>query len=469
MPVQLDPRIISSSVGADVPLNDLASIYSNAANFRHQRQQLEVGDEALRQRQITNEAYRAATRPDGQIDNNVLQQYLGANMGGGQIPGIQKAQSDLLKSNAETGEKQANTTKTIQEVMYNGLKQVDNTIASLAARPDTDEKMVYGEMGRLVSAGAFDAQAEHSKTTPDKYAQDLLSTMPVGNPPALKAWLIQQGMKTADATKRLEMMLPKYDEQARGGTINQGTINQLTGERTAGPTNIPLTPTAGEVLSAQTQRRGQDVTDRRTASTAANASASHGTRGLSDEQNAALSEAINSGRLDPNRINGRTASMWADLALKNPGTDFNKLGADSALLKNAAFQQKAMVASTLPEVMDNMVKAGKKLNDPDLTEYMTQRNDALMSIAGVMRGVGMTDMAHKAETEVASPTMSPDALDAWLRGQHKSLEPRLRNNDRIMHTGAHTPGVTTSTAVPAPGRGPASGAGTRPSLSSFFK
>jgi hypothetical protein len=40
-------------------------------------------------------------------------------------------------------------------------------------------------------------------------------------------------------------------------------------------------------------------------------------------------------------------------------------------------------------------------------------------------------MAHKAETEVSSPTMSPSALDAWLRGQMKALQPRLDINRRI--------------------------------------
>ncbi len=76
-----------------------------------------------------------------------------------------------------------------------------------------------------------------------------------------------------------------------------------------------------------------------------------------------------------------------------------------------------------------------KTNDPALTEYMTQRNDALMTIAGVMRGVGMTDKAHQAEIEVAKPTMSPQALDAWYRGQMKSLEPRLKLNQSITHGG----------------------------------
>ena len=110
-----------------------------------------------------------------------------------------------------------------------------------------------------------------------------------------------------------------------------------------------------------------------------------------------------------------------------------------------------MIAETLPEIMQNMVDTGKELdlsnnrtvgkmqmwakgefNDPTLTMYMTQRNDALMTIAGVMRGTGMTDMAHKAETEASSPTMDGPALDAWLKGQMLSLAPRLKLNRTII-------------------------------------
>lgn len=174
----------------------------------------------------------------------------------------------------------------------------------------------------------------------------------------------------------------------------------------------------------------------------------HGAMALTPEQNEALfgeNGAVTKGRLDPNKINSRTAGIFADAELKAPGkTDFAKISSDIALGRNATFRQRALVAETLPEVMRNMVDAGKKigfsdvrtigkmqawvkgeLNDPDMTEYMVLRNDSLMTIAGVMRGVGMTDQAHRAEIEASAPTMSPDALDAWMRGQMKSLRPRL--------------------------------------------
>lgn len=470
----LDPNLIMAGAGQNVPLNDMASLYDRALNFRSQRQAYDQATEAGRQRQVMNEAYQSATGPDGVVDNGKLQSYMAQNMAGGQIPAAQKANLENLKTRAEMQDKEATRGKTIQETLYTGLKLTNDSLASLASNPQTTDKDVYGEMGRLVNAGAFNVQAQHVGVTPDAYAKNLLATMPTGDPQALRGWLVQQGMKVMDASKRLETSIPKYDEQDQGGAINQGTIDPMTGQRTAG-VNIQKTVTPGEAMSDATTRRGQNMTDSRVRESQS-FTMGQGTAGLTEAQNVALSEAINSGRLDPNRVNSRTAGLLADLAIRNPKTDFNKLGADSALMKNAAYQQKTMVASTLPEIMGNMVDAGKKLNfsdmkfvgqaqgwlkgqvnDPDLTEYMTQRNDALMSIAGVMRGVGMTDMAHKAETEVANPTMSPTAMDAWLRGQMKSLEPRLRNNARIMHT--PPPASTT----------PVAGTNGRPSLDSFFK
>lgn len=266
MASQLNPQLIMGAVGESVPLNDLASVYNNAANFRTHMQNADQVQENMRQKQVMAEAYKLATKPDGSIDNNILQSHLAQNMGGANIPVIQKANSDLAKANAETAEKVSATNKNNQTMMYDSLNLVNNTIASLAARPNPDERMVYGEMGRLVSAGAFDIQAKHMGTTPDEYARNLMSTMPVGNPEALRSWLVQQGAKVADATERLKLSLPKYDEQARGGTINQGTVDQYTGVRTAGvgPDNNPImTATPDARLGAETTRRGQNMTDAR--------------------------------------------------------------------------------------------------------------------------------------------------------------------------------------------------------------
>lgn len=247
-----------------------------------------------------------------------------------------------------------------------------------------------------------------------------------------KAGAMQAGQSIADQMKQ-QLEQAKQAEQVRQFGVTDQRIKA-----------------EGDASRANQIKVQQMIGDRQDAR---DVSVSHGVKGLTPEQNEALfgeNGAVTTGRLDPNRVNSKTASIFADAELKRAGTDFSKISGDIALGRNATFRQNAMTAEVLPEVMQNMVNAGKKIgfsdnrtigkmqgwvkgefNDPDMTEYMTQRNDALMTVARVMRGAGMTDMAHKAETEVSSPTMSPAALDAWMRGQMKSLQPRLDINRRI--------------------------------------
>jgi hypothetical protein len=181
----------------------------------------------------------------------------------------------------------------------------------------------------------------------------------------------------------------------------------------------------------------------------------YGFAGLAPAENEALTAAVAAGKLDPSKLNSRTAKIFAQMLLSgDQDLNFNRLSADAALQRNAQFQQRTMALEALPEVMQTMTELGKKvgysdvravgkmqawakgqLNDPDWQEYMTVRNDALMTVASVMRGVGMSDKAHEAEIEAANPTMSPSALDAWLRAQTHALEPRLKRVEKVKNLG----------------------------------
>jgi hypothetical protein len=187
-----------------------------------------------------------------------------------------------------------------------------------------------------------------------------------------------------------------------------------------------------------------------------------GVSSLPPEQQAAIQHAVDEGRLNFKDINSRNANIIGSLALNNPTYNFNRAAADAALSRNSTFQQRAMVVDSLPGLISNTASLGKKLNypdvqvvgqakkwllgqtnDPDLTEYMTARNDVLMKIANVMRGVGMSDKAHEAEVEAMNPTLSPAALDAWVKGQMTAIGPLMEAQKRAAHIGE--PGVNGST------------------------
>jgi hypothetical protein len=196
---------------------------------------------------------------------------------------------------------------------------------------------------------------------------------------------------------------------------------------------------------------------------------------LTPQEQQALSTAISEGRQDPTRVNSRNAKLIAQTELNNPGTNFNRLHADASLQSNATFQQRAMSVDMLPGLLQNMTTLGKKLNggsgyndlrsvgtmqqwlngqtnDPDYTEYMTVRNDALLRLASVMRGVGMSDQAHTAEIEASAPTLAPYALDAWMKGQMSVVQPLLDRQNKITHLGEKGQGTAplgSASAAPA--------------------
>ena len=171
-----------------------------------------------------------------------------------------------------------------------------------------------------------------------------------------------------------------------------------------------------------------------------------------------LAREIAAGRMAPSQMAKRTGNYNAVLARAteiNPALDIRQADMDYGAGKTSTFRARAITMNAMPEIIKNVAEAGKKLdysdvqfvgrleawknrqlNDPDYVNYMTLRNDALLSIAFVMRGAGATDQAARFEEEAANPTMSPRALDAWMDGQLKSMEPRLREYRSIYGSGA---------------------------------
>ena len=194
---------------------------------------------------------------------------------------------------------------------------------------------------------------------------------------------------------------------------------------------------------------------------------------LTPEQNDALygaNGAVTTGKLDPYKVNSRNSHILANAYLSNPNTDMNKLASDAVMMRNAPTMNRAYTTEQLPTIISNVVDAGKKVNysdakffgkvqefingqsnDPNFINYMTQRNDALLTITSIMRGNGATDQAHRAEIEAAPSTMSPKAFDAWAAGQMKALEPRLKQANKFTRT---QPAPAAATSTPTTGANP---------------
>lgn len=271
--------------------------------------------------------------------------------------------------------------------------------------------------------------------------------------------------------KFAEMNKPTWVQA--GGTVQP--MNGLTGQPSTGIAPITRTATPGELMTAATAKAGQGITIRGQDLTAAREKErldfqkQGGASGLTPEQNDALygpNGSVSKGLIDPYKITGRTAKILANAAIANPDLDLNKLAQESVLMRNVQTVNKSKQIEMMPEILQNVVTAGKKvnfsdaqfvgavekfakgqMNDPDFVNYMTQRNDALLTLAGVMRGNGATDMSTRMETEAYHPTLSPTALDGWMNAQMTALKPRLRNAHEVLRTPS---AATPAPATPAP-------------------
>ncbi len=466
MPVQLNPGVIAQAAVPYQPLNSLGQTYADALKIHSMQAASDQNDEALRQKQLLNDAFKASTDAQGNVDQNKVMAYVAQNGGGSNIPAMQKYALDNAKARADIGKTQADTNSANQTMLHKSLDLVNNTVASLAANPATTDRDVYGAVGQLVNAGAFDTQAAQHGMSPDDYArQVVLSTMPVGNPSALHNWLIQQGARAADASERLKLMLPKYDSQDQGGVINQGTINQFTGERTAGP-SVVKTATPDALLSAETTRRGQDL--------------SHG-----DQQEA---NSINKTASRQQIIETPTGLVSVDKGT-NVATPITAAGGN-----NAVYSDKSTPAKNAQMVgrLQTMIPEARQLLESGATSSgVGEMRDKAMAFLG-----GSTDSADKAsKLDVLSGWMTSNVprfegpqsdkdtatyrTMAGLVGDRSqplsrrkaaldTLEQVMRGY-QLAPSGALTPSTQATVPYTGPDRRRAPGAAAgRPSLDSFF-
>jgi hypothetical protein len=382
-------------------------------------------------------AYKGAYNPQtGEIDYNTIAGRLAEGGQGTAIPGLLKTRDETLKARYDQAESRAKAF--IQEG-----NMFQSELQNLSANDP--------------SAPALMAQYIQGHHSPNSITGQLLKEQGITPQQSLAA--LENAVKTGKfgeflqrsqmgANEWYKANAPKFTQVDYGGGVYTQSIPGMGGAATeVQGSRVAKTPTPGELLT--------------------NARAK-----VDPMQYPLLAAAVAEGRMSPDRVNSRNAAFLEQALQRNPTADLNAMAARGALMRNAGFQQKAISAEIIPEVLQNVVNAGKKLDfsdvkfianiqkwtagqlqDPKLTEYMTLRNDSLLSIAATMRLVGMSDYATKLEEEAAAPTMSPKQLDAWMSGQMKALNPRLKKLAGLSIDGANpaAPSGTPAAAVPADG------------------
>jgi hypothetical protein len=224
-----------ATLDASIPLQVRAPQFDNPQDIRAKaltigamQRQADADARAQAETQTIRDLYRQNTGADGTVNSQGLINGV-ANAGlGDRIPGMQKANLEAQKLGTETEAGKLKLTK-------DKIDGVNGILAAALSDPNTTQATVSSAINRAVDLGYM---------TPAQGAQAVRTVGP--NP---RDWLMQRALEGLDHAKQIDLALPKRDEQDRGGTINEGTVNQLTGVRTAG-TDVQKTLTPGEVQGA---------------------------------------------------------------------------------------------------------------------------------------------------------------------------------------------------------------------------
>jgi hypothetical protein len=207
---------------------------ANAMKLSQMQMAMDEQRSQLQDKRTLSDLYRNNIDANGNINAAGITKGLAASGMGDRIPEFQTKQADYSKAVAGMNTQQL-------EFHKKQLDAVNGSLASLLAKPDLSHDDVINEISGMVDNGIID-NASGAK---------MVQQLP--GPDQLRGWLTQRAIEGMDQSKKLESVLPKYDEQDRGGVINQGTINPITGQRTAG-VDVPKTMTPDATATQQQKK-----------------------------------------------------------------------------------------------------------------------------------------------------------------------------------------------------------------------
>jgi hypothetical protein len=159
---------------------------------------------------------------------------------------FEKSRVELDKERAQTGKTTAETEKTKFETVEKRLNILAQGFGAVRNNPTPETAL------RVLKY-----VADNGAITPEQFEAYAADIMANPDPARIKA-MADEGFTVALSAKE---QLPTYQMQSTGGATRVLGINRVTGEATVAPgSEGVMTATPGEVLSAQTQRRGQDIT-----------------------------------------------------------------------------------------------------------------------------------------------------------------------------------------------------------------
>lgn len=423
-----------------VQLDNPQDIRAKALSLQAMQRQADDADRADADQRTLRDLYRQSTKADGTVDSTSLLRGVAQAGLGDRIPAMQKAQMDARKSSAESDTSELALHKKRLDILNGGL-------SALLAKPNVTHDDVIAQINSFVNQGLIEpAQgAEAARNTP-------------GRPEQLRPFLVQRALEAADASKQLEALLPKYDEQDVGGSINVGTIDPLTATRTPGA-NVPKTMTPDARATQAHQRDtsfGSSEGDLLAALAEQGVSLPAGMR--SKEQQLATVRSLIS----------RNPAMSADEIARKVGTGQIGFNVDKKETSTAAgisgkiryaeneIQNIAPVIREASQLVprgsfvpwNKLKQMGESsISDPNLKQLKSYMN-TLSNAYDMLAARGGTDQEKRSHNRAMFDTAdSPEALDAALQAVEN--EAALSDRAGVSSTQRRAPPSIAAPAIPA--------------------
>lgn len=163
--------------------------------------------------------YRNNTSQDGTVNNQGVIQGMAQSGLGAKIPGYQQQLAATQKAQADLGKTNVETDASKFKLQKDRLEATNGMLASLLAKPNVTHDDVIQGITNVVQRGL---------ATPDE-GMMIIKSLP-GRPEDLRPFLMNKGVEGMDAAKRMEMIAPKFQSVDMGGAVQQGTVNQMTGQ-----------------------------------------------------------------------------------------------------------------------------------------------------------------------------------------------------------------------------------------------
>ena len=165
---------------------------------------------------------------------------------------------------------------------------------------------------------------------------------------------------------------------------------------------------------------------------------------LNPSETVALSNAIDNG-LDPYMVNSRTAKIYAQQELNEPGRAWNKLGASAKFERSTTTMNTESLLNSISPLLDKLLETGQALGnsniqflnkginaikeqtgDPAIVQFNNQRDDIVAEVERGLLGTGvLSDSKYLRALHNVNSAQSYPQLESAVKAMHMIISARM--------------------------------------------